>query len=79
MKKQLKIDLKLLTIMDLIHKQKLRVLDNKEILYSNLHDIYTRVELVYETLKENETKYESHNINGKFIEPTIKGEGSNRR
>ena len=66
--KELKFELKLLKIMELIHDNKLRLLDDKPILYSSLADIHSRVEILYDTIKNNQYKQEYHGINGKFKE-----------
>ena len=66
--KELKFELKLLKIMELIHENKMRLLDDKPILYSSLSDIHNRVEVLYDTIKNNQYKPEYHGINGKFKE-----------
>ena len=54
--KELKFELKLLKIMELIHDNKLRLLDDKPVLYSSLSDIHNRVEVLYDTIKNNQYK-----------------------
>ena len=49
--KQSKIELKLLKILDLLHDEKINILDNKKILYSDIHKIHSRVEVIYDTIK----------------------------
>ena len=66
--KELKFELKLLKIMELIHDNKLRLLDDKPVLYSSLADIHSRVEVLYDTIKNNQYKPEYHGINGKLKE-----------
>ena len=66
--KELKFELKLLKIMDLIHENKMRLLDDKPILYSSLADIHDRVEVIYDTIKNNQYRPESYSINGEFKE-----------
>ena len=66
--KELKFELKLLKIMELIHDNKLRLLDDKPVLYSSLSDIHNRVEVLYDTIKNNQYKPEYHGINGKLKE-----------
>ena len=66
--KELKFELKLLKIMELIHDNKLRLLDDKPVLYSSLSDIHNRVEVLYDTIQNNQYKPEYHGINGKFKE-----------
>ena len=66
--KELKFELKLLKIMDLIHENKMRLIDDKPVLYSSLADIHSRVEILYDTIKNNQYKPEYHDINGKFKE-----------
>ena len=50
---QNKIELKLLKILDLLHEQKVRLIEEKPVLYSNLADIHTRVEVIYDTIKRS--------------------------
>ena len=66
--KELKFELKLLKIMELIHDNKLRLLNDKPVLYSSLSDIHSRVEILYDTIKNNQYKPEYHGINGKLKE-----------
>ena len=66
--KELKFELKLLKIMELIHEQKVRLIEEKQVLYSSLADIHSRVEILYDTIKNNQYKPEYHGINGKFKE-----------
>jgi len=66
--KELKFELKLLKIMELIHEQKVRLIEEKPVLYSSLADIHDRVEVIYDTIKNNQYKPEYHGINGKFKE-----------
>ena len=66
--KELKFELKLLKIMDLIHEQKVRLIEERPVQYSSLADIHSRVEILYDTIKNNQYKPEYHGINGKFKE-----------
>ena len=66
--KELKFELKLLKIMELLHENKVRLLEDKPVLYTSIADIHSRVELIYDTIKNNQYKPEYHNINGKFKE-----------
>ena len=66
--KEIKFELKLLKIMELIHEQKVRLIEEKPVLYSSLADIHDRVEVIYDTIKNNQYKPEYHGINGKFKE-----------
>ena len=50
---QNKIELKLLKILDLLHEQKVRLIEEKPVLYSSLADIHTRVEVIYDTIKRS--------------------------
>ena len=50
---QSKIELKLLKIMELIHEQKVRLIEEKPVLYSSLADIHTRVEVIYDSIKRS--------------------------
>ena len=66
--KELKFELKLLKILELLHEQKERLIEEKPILYSSITNIYERVEVLYDTIKNNQYKPESYNINGAFKE-----------
>jgi len=66
--KELKFELKLLKILELLHEQKERLIEEKPILYSSITNIYERVEVLYDTIKNNQYKPESYNINGGFKE-----------
>ena len=66
--KELKFELKLLKIMELLHENKVRLLEDKPVLYTSIADIHNRVELIYDTIKNNQYKPEYHNINGRFKE-----------
>ena len=66
--KELKFELKLLKIMELLHENKVRLLEDKPVLYTSIADIHNRVELIYDTVKNNQYKPEYHNINGEFKE-----------
>ena len=50
---QNKIELKLLKILDLLHDQKVRLIEEKPVLYSSLADIHTKVEVIYDTIKRS--------------------------
>ena len=49
--KQNKIELKLLKILDLLYDEKINILDDKKILYSNIHKISSIVEVIYDTIR----------------------------
>jgi len=66
--KELKFELKLLKIMELIHNQKVRLIEEKPVLYSSLADIHDRVEVLYDTIKNNQYKPDNYYINGEFKE-----------
>ena len=66
--KELKFELKLLKILELLHEQKERLIEEKPILYSSITNIYERVEILYDTIKNNQYRPESYNINGAFKE-----------
>ena len=67
--KELKFELKLLKIMELIHEQKVRLIEERPIQYSSLADIHSRVEVIYDTIKNNQYKpTRMYGINGKFKE-----------
>ena len=51
--KQSKIELKLLKILDLLHEQKVRLIEEKPVLYSSLAYIHSRVEIIYDTMKRS--------------------------
>jgi hypothetical protein len=61
---QNKIELKLLKILDLVHLVKLKLLDEEDITYAELHKIYNKVELVYDTIQQQKSRPEYHGING---------------
>ena len=42
----MKTDLKLLKALDLIHAQKIKLLTKKEILYTDLHKIYSKMYVI---------------------------------
>jgi len=48
---QSKIELKLLKILTLLHEEKLKIVEGKNILYSDIHKIHSRVEVIYDTIK----------------------------
>lgn len=60
----LKIDTKLLKVLDLLHLAKLKLLDEEDITYAELHKIYNKVELVYDTIQQQRSRPEYHGING---------------
>jgi len=67
--KELKFELKLLKIMDLIHEQKVRLIEERPVQYSSLADIHSRVEVLYDTIKNNQYKpTRMYGINGEFKE-----------
>ena len=61
---QNKIELNLLKILDLVHLAKLKLLDEDDITYAELHKIYNKVELVYDTIQQQKSRPEYHGING---------------
>jgi len=61
---QNKIELILLKILDLVHLAKLKLLDKEDITYAELHKIYNKVELVYDTIQQQKSRPEYHGING---------------
>jgi len=64
----MKLEMKLLKVLDLIHNQKLRVLNKQKILYTDLHDIYSRIDDMYSIVSNNRYKPEFYEVNGKFQE-----------
>jgi hypothetical protein len=64
--KELKLEMKLVKILEILHKQKVKLLANKKISYSSLHDVYQRVELIYDTLKNNKFKPEYYTVSGEL-------------
>jgi hypothetical protein len=64
--KELKLEMKLVKILEILHKQKVKLLANKKISYSSLHDVYQRVELIYDTLKNNKLKPEYYTVSGEL-------------
>ena len=63
----LKIDTKLLKVLDLLHLAKLKLLDEEDITYAELHKIYKKVELVYDTMQQQKSRPESFRVNGQLI------------
>jgi hypothetical protein len=63
----LKIDTKLLKVLDLLHLAKLKLLDEEDITYAELHKIYNKVELVYDTIQQQKSRPESFRVNGQLI------------
>ena len=61
---QNKIELKLLKILDLLHDQKVRLIEEKPIQYSSLSDIHSRVETIYNTIKNNQYRPEYYGVKG---------------
>jgi len=49
--KELKFEMKLVKILELFHEQKVRLIEEKPVLYSSLADIHTRVEVIYDSIK----------------------------
>ena len=62
--KEIKFELKLLKIMELIHEQKVRLIEEKPIQYSSLSDIHSRVETIYNTIKNNQYRPEYYGVKG---------------
>jgi hypothetical protein len=62
--KELKFEMKLVKILELLHEQKTRVLEDKPILYTTLSDIYQRVEILYDTIKNNQYTPEYYVVKG---------------
>jgi len=50
---QNKVELKLLKILDLLHEQKINILDDRQVLYSDIQKIHSRVEVIYDTVKRS--------------------------
>ena len=64
---QSKIDTKLLKVLDLLHLAKLKLLDEEDITYEEMHKIYNKVELVYDTIQQQKSRPESFRVNGQLI------------
>jgi len=62
--KELKFEMKLVKILELLHEQKTRVIEDKPILYTTLSDIYQRVEILYDTIKNNQYTPEYYGVKG---------------
>jgi len=62
--KELKFEMKLIKILELLHKQKERVVEDKPISYSSLSDIYNRVETLYDIIKNNQYTPEYYGVKG---------------
>ena len=50
--------------MELIHEQKVRLIEEKPIQYSSLSDIHSRVETIYNTIKNNQYRPEYYGVKG---------------
>ena len=72
---ELKIDTKLLKVLDLLHLAKLKLLDEEDITYAELHKIYNKVELVYDTMQQQKSRPESFRVNGQLINTNSKQVG----
>ena len=64
----MKIEIKLLKTLDLIHNQKVRLLNKQEIKYEDLHKLYTKIDDIYSVVSNNRYKPEFFEINGVFQE-----------
>jgi len=64
----MKIEIKLLKILELIHNQKLRILNKDEILYTDLYEIYNKLNDVYTTVSNKRHRPEFFEVNGVFQE-----------
>lgn len=62
--KELKFEMKLVKILELLHEQKVRVLEEKSVSYSSLSDIYSRIEILYDTIKNNQYRPEYYGVKG---------------
>ena len=62
--KELKFEMKLIKILELLHEQKQRLIAEKPISYSSLSDIYNRVETLYDTIKNNQYTPEYYGVKG---------------
>ena len=62
--KELKFEMKLVKILELLHEQKVRVLEEKSVSYSSLQDIYSRIEILYDTIKNNQYRPEYYGVKG---------------
>lgn len=67
------IKLRLLKVLDLIHKEKVRVLKQKRLSYSRLHKMYEMIESVYDTLhyKPEDMAEKMYPINGSLSSENI--------
>jgi len=76
--KELKFEMKLVKILELLHQQKERVIEEKPISYSSLSDIYSRVEILYDTIKNNQYTPEYYRVKGTMTMGTnIEQKGNN--
>ena len=62
--KELKFEMRLVKILELLHEQKVRVLEEKSVSYSSLSDIYSRIEILYDTIKNNQYRPEYYGVKG---------------
>jgi len=64
----MKIEIKLLKTLDLIHNQKVRLLNKQDIKYEDLHNLYTRIEDIYSVVSNKRHRPEFFEVNGVFQE-----------
>jgi len=64
----MKIEIKLLKTLDLIHNQKVRLLNKQDIKYEDLHNLYTRIEDIYSVVSNKRYRPEFFEVKGMFQE-----------
>ena len=49
----IKIELKLHRVLNLLHKLKVKLINNKEVTLEDINNIYNRLDIVYDTMRAN--------------------------
>jgi hypothetical protein len=64
----MQLEVKLLKVLELIHIQKLNVLNKQDIKYEDLHKLYTRIEDIYSVVSNKRYRPEFFEVKGMFQE-----------
>jgi uncharacterized protein YfkK (UPF0435 family) len=64
----MQLEVKLLKVLELIHIQKLNVLNKQDIKYEDLHKLYTRIEDIYSVVSNKRHRPEFFEVKGMFQE-----------
>lgn len=49
----IKVELKLHRVLNLLHKVKVKLINNKEVTLEEINNIYNRLDLIYDTMRAN--------------------------